>query len=79
MKQSRLDEIMNKPEDQLKLSELAEITGATLTSLSRHANDIKSKLTQIENRLALIEKNMDTIRMSQPVFGIIDDMEDEPD
>jgi DNA repair exonuclease SbcCD ATPase subunit len=80
MKQTRLDELMKKAEnEEITLSEIAEIAGSILTSLSRHSNDIKAKLSVLEDKISKIEENMDSIRMSQPVFGIIDDMEDEPD
>ena len=51
MKQSRLDELMNK--EQLSTTELGEICGSILQSLSRHSNDIKNKLKDLEKYISL--------------------------
>ena len=75
MKSSRLDELMSK--ENLTISELAEICGSTLQSLSRHSNEIKSKLKDVENKIDALEKKIDDIYRFQPVFGVISEMEDE--
>lgn len=80
MKQSRLDELMKKAENnEITLSELAEIEGSILLSLSKHANEIKTKLSSLEQRITKLENGIDNIKLYQPVFGVIDDMEDEPE
>lgn len=78
MKQSRLDELMTK--ENLSTAELGEICGSILQSLSRHSNDIKNKLKELEKRIDKIENKMTDVYKFQPAFGIITDMEeDEPD
>lgn len=78
MKQSRLDELMVKASsNEINMSELAEICGETLKSTSRHSNDIKNKLSDIEKKLAQIFSELNDIKNNQPSFGIIDDMEDD--
>lgn len=80
MKQSRLDELMKKAENEnLTISELGEICGSILSSLSRHSNDIKSKLKDLEAKIDLYENKLNDIYKYQPVFNVITDMEDEPD
>ena len=85
MKQIRLDELMNKAADEkITLSEVAEIVGACLQSFSRHSNDIKAKLTLLEEQTYVLEEKLDMILNNQsPAFGVIvddddlDDIEDE--
>ena len=75
MKQSRLDELMNK--EQLSTTELGEICGSILQSLSRHSNDIKNKLKDLEKRIEKIEEKTDGVYNFQPAFGVISDLEEE--
>lgn len=85
MKQIRLDELMNKAADEkITLSEVAEIVGACLQSFSRHSNDIKTKLSLLEEQTYVLEEKLDMILNNQsPAFGVIvddddlDDIEDE--
>ena len=81
MKQTRLDELMAKAnQNEITISELAEICGSCLMSLSRHANEIKNRLNSIEKRMEELDNNMDSIKeLSSPVFGVISDMEEEED
>lgn len=81
MKQIRLDELMNKAADEkITLSEVAEIVGACLQSFSRHSNDIKAKLTLLEEQTYVLEEKLDMILNNQsPAFGVIVDDDDELD
>ena len=81
MKQIRLDELMNKAADEkITLSEVAEIVGACLQSFSRHSNDIKAKLTLLEEQTYVLEEKLEMILNNQsPAFGVIVDDDDELD
>lgn len=78
MKQSRLDELMKKEE--INNQELMEVMGAMFLSMSKHLNELKTQVTDLNNRMAFIEENIRQTIQNIPVFNIISDMEeDEPD
>lgn len=81
MKQTRLDELMLKcSKNELTINELGEICGALLQSFSRHSNDIKQKIFDIDKRIQALESKLEDAYRFQPAFGIISDMdEDQPD
>ena len=54
MKQTRLDEILAKG-DNVTTSELAEICGATLLSVSRHCTELKQKISSLTHQRKSIE------------------------
>jgi septation ring formation regulator EzrA len=75
---SRLEELLEKSKDnQLSIGEIAEICGETLKSLSRHSSEIKNKLNDIEKKLAQIESELSQYNSNKPVFGIIDEMDED--
>ena len=75
---SRLEELLEKSKtNDLSVSELAEICGETLKSLSRHASEIKNKLNDLDKKLAQIESELNELNSNKPVFGIIDEMDDD--
>lgn len=81
MKQTRLDEILAK-KDEVSISELAEICGATLLSISRHCTEIKNKMAAIEKKLNDMELKIKELDCNfNPAFGVIveDFDEDEED
>jgi hypothetical protein len=79
MKQNRLDELMQKANDEkITLSEVAEIIGACLQSFSRHSNDIKAKIYLLEEQMYVLEEKLDMILDNQsPAFGVIVDDDEE--
>lgn len=78
MKQSRLDQLLEKSNNNnITISELTEICAATLQSVSRHSNDIKKQLDSIEKKLAQLETELIKISENEPVFGVIDEMDDD--
>jgi len=79
MKQNRLDELMQKANDEkITLSEVAEIIGACLQSFSRHSNDIKAKIYLLEEQMYVLEEKLDMILYNQsPAFGVIVDDDEE--
>lgn len=78
MKQSRLDEILAKKDD-VTISELAEICGATLLSISRHCTEIKNKMIAMEKKLNDMESKIKELdRNFNPAFGVIvEDIDEE--
>ena len=65
-------------EDKITLSEVAEIVGACLQSFSRHSNEIKAKLTLLEEQTYVLEEKLDMILDNQsPAFGVIVDDDEE--
>jgi hypothetical protein len=79
MTQSRLDELKDKiKSDTIVLSEIAELCSETLETVSKHSKDIKSKLSNIENQLELLKKEIQEMNEKSNLgFGVIlDDEED---
>ena len=78
MKQSRLDELMSK--DKISNEELMEVLGAMFLSVSKHSNEVKNKLNELNSRIDYIEENIIKSLQNVPVFNVISDLEeDEPD
>lgn len=78
MKQSRLDQLLEKANNnEISIAELTEICAATLQSVSRHSNDIKNKLDSLEKKIAQLETELNKISEFEPVFGVIDEMDDD--
>jgi hypothetical protein len=76
MTHSRLEELISNPD--ITNQELAEILGATLLSVSKHAKEIKITLNPIDTKLEVIKKNLYILEeKSNFGFGII--MDDEED
>ena len=76
MTHSRLEELITNPD--ITNQELAEILGAILLSVSKHAKEIKSTLNAIDSKLEVIQKKLDLLEeKSNFGFGII--MDDEED
>ena len=78
MKQTRLDEILAK-KDEVTISELAEICGATLLSISRHCTEIKNKMSAMEKKLNDMELKIKELDCNfNPAFGVIvEDIDEE--
>lgn len=78
MKQSRLDELMAK--DEINNKELMEVIGSMFLSMSKHNNELKTKINDLNNRIDYIEESILKSLQNVPVFNVISDMEeDEPD
>lgn len=80
MKQTRLDEILAKG-DSISIFELAEISGATLLSVSRHSTDLKQKVQLLEKKITDLEAKIKELDCNlNPAFGvIIEDIEEDED
>ena len=80
MKQTRLDEILVKG-DSITTSELAEICGATLLSVSRHCTELKQKVSSLEKKVSDLESKIKELDCNlNPAFGvIIEDIEEDED
>jgi hypothetical protein len=78
MKQTRLDEILAKG-DSITTSELAEICGATLLSVSRHCTELKQKVSSLEKKVIDLEAKIKELDCNlNPAFGVIvEDFEEE--
>lgn len=78
MKQSRLDELMLKSEkNELTISDLGEICGSLLLSVSRHSSEIKNRLSDMEKKLQNLENKIQDVYRFQPAFGVISDMDED--
>lgn len=75
MKQTRLDELMTK--DNVTNEELMEVIGAMFLSMSKHSNDVKSKINELNSRIDYIEENILKSLQNVPVFNVISEMEEE--
>lgn len=76
MTHNRLEELITNPD--ITNQELAEILGATLLSVSKHAKEIKSTINAIDSKLEVMQKKLDLLEeKSNFGFGII--MDDEED
>jgi hypothetical protein len=80
MKQTRLDEILAKG-DNVTTSELAEICGATLLSVSRHCTELKQKISSLEKKVSELELKVKELDCNlNPAFGVIvEDFEEDED
>ena len=66
--------------DNVTNEELMEVIGAMFLSMSKHSNDVKSKINELNNRIDYIEENILKSLQNVPVFNVISEMEDdEPD
>lgn len=77
MTQSRLNDLLDKAKNnEITLSEVAEICGATLQSNSKHAKEIKDLLNKINTRIDNIEQKINFLyENNSPVFAAV--LEDE--
>jgi len=77
MTQSRLDSLLEKAKNnEITISEVAEITGSSLQSNSKHSKDIKELLTRVMSKLESIEQKVNYLyENNSPVFAAV--LEDE--
>jgi len=77
MTQSRLDSLLEKAKNnEITISEVAEIMGSSLQSNSKHSKDIKELLTRVMSKLESIEQKVNYLyENNSPVFAAV--LEDE--
>lgn len=76
MIKKRLEEIQSKiKENCISLEDIAEITSESFLSQSKHFNELKQSVKNIETSLQQIQQNIEKI--TNPIFQIIDEEEDD--